>query len=62
MADRTDPLQLNIERLKRDAKRLRKAGTLPLHKCLDAQAKAHGYANWPQLVNAYDKSVEVRHG
>lgn len=62
MVDPTDPLQLNIDSLKRAAKKQRKAGTGRLHECLDAQANSLGYRSWPALVNAHDKAVEVRHG
>lgn len=62
MANPTDPLQLNLDSLKRVAKKQRKAGAGRLHECLDAQAKSQGYASWPALVNAHDKALEVRHG
>lgn len=57
-----DPLQLSLDRLKKNAKAMRKASTLKHYEALDAQAKLHGYANWPQLVNAHDKAREVARG
>jgi hypothetical protein len=57
----TDPLTLNLSRLKREAKAMRKASDVKLYEALDAQAKRNGYRNWPSLVHAHDDAREIAH-
>lgn len=42
----------SIERLKREAKRMRKSRGISHNAALDLLAKARGFTNWSQLIKA----------
>lgn len=49
----------DVERLRREAKQLRKASDIPLWKAQDALAQRHGYANWSMLRREHSRALIV---
>ena len=53
MAPATTPLTASaVDRMKRDAKKLRKAEGIPHHVALDRVAAQHGFQRWSLLAQA----------
>lgn len=57
------PQPLNITRIKRQARDLKKATSQQLCQCLEAIAKQHGYATWNGLLAAHpEQRAKARAG
>lgn len=41
-----------VDHLRRQAKKLRRAGELPYHKALDVVAQGRGFRNWRELMES----------
>lgn len=53
---------LNITRIKRQARDLKKATGQKLCQCLEAIAKQHGFNTWNGLLAAHPEQRPERHG
>lgn len=53
---------MNIERLKREAKKLKKAEGIPHNEALNRLAKTYGYTSWALLMRTENRAAKAAAG